>query len=236
MDLDNLDNIARHARAANLPIHFDPLKIAHAFHFEDEWLLNAWLLPENPFLGNTFLQVKAWKEARALVYGGIYSAPHLIMAMMLQRAVELAHSNRELSRDFFTLDDYAATLILQICNSGTRKLINRLLRWQVYDEIVSLDYQTPSEKIKSLAKGYKGRKAVADVLSKKLNISQEDVCVLILKGKDFRRVTLPFVANGRMSFLDEKPDHPLYRIRVYTNSELNLSKDLVYDLTMQEIS
>lgn len=230
MDIDNLDNVARYAKATNLftSDHLDSAEMACSFRFDKEWYLLD-------VASNSFSGMHAWKNLRWRVYNQIYSAPHLNMAMMLQRAVQFAYDEGELKSDFFLLDDYSAMLYLKLCNERTATLIRRLLRWECYDEVVSLEYENSWEKIRDLSRGWIGRKTVADVLSKKLNIPKEDICVVISKGRDRRKVTLPLVSAGKMRF-DEQLDTQVYRVKVYMRPELQISRELVKDLILQEVS
>lgn len=234
IDIDNLDNVGRFARAANISIpDFQARYISAMFRFSnDEWFfLDA--TPRGDFHEET---TKKWQGARAIVYNSIYSAPHLNLAMMLQRAVELAYSAGELEKEFFFLDDNAAILYLKMCNKGTTRLVNCALRWEWYDEVLNLDYTDPPEKLKTLSDDWSGRTHIADMLAGKLKIPKEDVCAMVSKGRDFRKITIPFVTSGGYRRFDTVTDTPIYRIRVYMPQSIQVSKESVKDLVIQEIS
>ncbi len=229
MDIDNLDNVGRFADAARIhtPI-FNAKGIASRFRFAGEWFfLDAKNLQE--MTGN-------WQNARKAVYKAIYSAPHLNLAMMLQRAVELAHSEEELEKDFFFLDDYAAMRFLKICNAETVCLVNRALRWEWYDEVLSLEYSDPPEKVKLLAAGWRGRRQIANMLAGKLRLSPADVCAWVSRGNESRKITIPFVSPDGSRRYDTTPDTPIYRVKVYMPKTVTASKELMRDLVLQEIS
>ena len=156
---------------------------------------------------------------------------------MLQRAVELAYVNGELVKDFFFLDDYAAMMYLGMCNLGTVHLLKNALRWNWYDEILSLEYTTDApEKLKKLSDFWSERTRVADMLAKKLQISRHHVCAMISRGTDYRKITIPFVTPSGRHRYDTSSDAPIYRVKIYMPSTVKASKELIKDLVMQEIT
>ncbi len=238
LDIDNLDNVARYAKATNIRINFRAEKIAELFSFENNLQTREWVFAVN-FLENVLLWLQSWKDAREIVYKSIYSVPHMNMASMLNRALEFACVENELMKDFFFLNDYGAILYLNTANKRTVALIRRLARWECYDEVLNLEYTNPSQKIKNLVDDLIGRKMIADMIANKLKINLEDVCVSVFRGKENRKITVPIVdSSGKMYFFNNNQNDFLqvYKIKVYLAPNLEISKEVIRDLVIEEIS
>lgn len=69
MDIDNLDNVGRYAKFANLDVKFDAMLLAQSFRFVN----SEWVLPIS-----VFDEAMRWKKARKIVYKDIYSDPEII--------------------------------------------------------------------------------------------------------------------------------------------------------------
>lgn len=221
LDVDNLDNIARFYLAVfGEKAPYDPATIASSFLWRD----NAWALSEA-----CFWQAKKWQETRERVYGLIYGYSHLAVAAMLYRAVELAFTDRELSESFFRMDDYQALNYLKTCNIRTRALVERLLCWQWYEEIFSHKTITPSKQMKAAAHSWRGRRQLTDAICARFPIAPEDVCAVIIKGRDKRRIELPFVYGNKKRF-DRSEAWPIYHVRVYVRPDISssLKKDMAF--------
>lgn len=219
LDTDNADNIARfHYAVFGNKSPYNPTMIASSFLWRD----NAWALSEA-----CFWQAKKWQEAREKVYKFIYGYPHLCIATMLYRAIELAFTEHQLSESFFRMDDCQALNYLRTCNARTHMLVERLLRWQWHEEIFSHKTVTPSKQMKAAASNWEGRRQLADAICARFHVAPEDVCVMIAKGREKRRVELPFVYGNKKRF-ERGEAWPIYHVRVYGYPDIaySLKKDI----------
>jgi HD superfamily phosphohydrolase len=219
MDIDNLDNVLRYSRAAHLGREFDAVKIAssltfkHGIRFENKHEFeNRWCL-----LGQCYDETRKWQEARAAVYECIYGAPHMRAAMMIHRALQLAFCEGEINTAFFLLDDRRAVdFLLKECNPQTRRLVDMAERWRWYETVKNIKLNNPGERIEKMASGWRGRAEFADLIARNFNLPQWMVCAYIGKGKDKRRITIPFLKpNNGTPFFDESDDRPYYRVGIY---------------------
>ena len=153
------------------------------------------------------------------MYRLIYGYPQLCIASMLYRAVELAFTEDQLHESFFRMDDYQALNFLRTCNTGTRVLVERLLRWQWYEEIFSHEMILPSKQVQAAADHWQGRKQLADAICGRFRIAPEDVCVFITKGRERRHLELPFIYGAKKRF-DQGSSWRIYHVNVYTPSAL----------------
>ena len=228
MDLDNLDNVGRHNRFAHLTdATYDAQKIASSFFFNGA----MWHLPES-----CFSDARVWQELRFRVYRHIYRSPHLNLAMMVYRALEIAFCEEEIENDFFFHDDNTALSYLRACNEKTARLVQSATRWAWYDEVVSAEFQNPSEKLRTLSAHWKGRKRLADTIAEKLGVSQEKVCAYIGAGKEKRRIHMPFITKNARAFYDNSDETPIYRVKVYVPNDLSEKKNAIHDIVLSEIS
>lgn len=221
IDGDNLDNIARfHYAALGGKASYDPIAIASSFLWRD----NAWALSEQ-----CFWQIKKWQEARERVYKFIYGYPHLAIATMLYRAVELAFTKHQLLESFFRMDDYQALNYLRTCNTRTRTLMDRLFCWHWYEEVFSHKTIMPSEQVKVAASSWKGRRQLTDAICARFPITPEDVCVVITKGREKRSIELPFVYGTKKRF-EKAEAWPIYHVRVYVHPNIrsSLKKEIAF--------
>ncbi|MFY9461989.1 MAG: hypothetical protein WAP51_02185 [Candidatus Sungiibacteriota bacterium] len=228
IDVDNLDNVFRYDMAASVgaPL-FMPIWIARSFRFEN----GAWLI-----LDECREETEKWQAARAMVYGAIYGKPHLNVAMMMYRAVELAFLQDELSKEFFFLDDSGAVnYLLTQCNPKTAHLVEKALRWEWFEEVVSVESATPANAIKLLASHRSGRTKLAGLISQTLGIPDEKISVYVGKGKDKRRITIPFVKKDGTTYLDQCDDSPIYRVKVYIAPDMTGKKNEIAEFVQEQI-
>lgn len=228
IDIDNLDNVGRFHLAAGLGRRpFDAVHISSSFRFDGkEWIL----------IDECFDEVQKWKHARAAVYGVVYGDPHLNVSAMMFRAMELAFSENNLSRDFFFLDDLQALeFLLNRCNVMTARLVQRALRWEWYEEVVCFEFTNPTDKRASLASHWSSRKKLADSICQRFGIPYEDVCVYAGKGKDVKEVTTPFTNERGEKRYDNGLLAPyIYRIKVYTSLRYLSKKCSIADFVAEE--
>lgn len=220
MDIDNLDNIGRYNIAANLGSEkFDALKIASNFRFSQN---SEWILLDRD---SCWEESQKWKTARAIVYASVYGMPHLVVAMMVYRAVEIAFCEGELSLDFFFLNDYEAiSYLLTKCNVWTKYLVERARRWDWYEEIVAIETTDPTPRFKELASDWKGRKYLADKLCGHFETEIDKICVYIGKGRDKRKIAVPFVSKTGNTRFDTGDDSPIYRVKVWVPGEMPINR------------
>lgn len=228
LDVDNLDNVGRYnfAVLSGAPM-FDAVKIAAAFQFTSR----GWCL-----FGECYDEAKKWQTSRLLVYRAIYGKPHLNVAAMLYRAVEIAFYAGELWREFFFLDDTRALdYLLFTCNDKTSSLIKRLLRWDWYKEIIAIETTEPSENLKTSASHFTGRRRLAQRISEIFHIPEEKICVYTGRGKDRRRILIPFItAHGKL-YHDDIDDRPIWRVKVYLAPEMIDRKNEIMAFVQKEL-
>ena len=227
LDLDNLDNISRFNKIASVDAErFDAAGIAASFRF----LNNKWVL-----LAESRKEVEKWHRARAAAYKAVYSFRNLNPTIMLYRAVEIAFCENDIRRAFFFLDDFAALdYLANKCNVYTSRLIERMLRWDWYEEFISVESENPSDKFEKMSTYWYHRKALADGIAKKFGLGPDGVCVFLSKGRDRRKVLLSFVAKDGEVFPDITDWPPIYRLKVYAAPHLDFSRkkriaEFVYD-------
>lgn len=211
MDIDNLDNVARYGKAACFPVEtFDGALIASSFRFDD----NRWTLD-----GRCFEETKKWQAARKTVYNILYGWPHLNLATMIYRALEIAYCANEIHPGFFHMaDEEAIEYLGSACNERTGILIERATNWDWYEEIVSLNYGELPKKLEEMPANWRGRKKMADLIAREFKLPEHEVLVYAGKGKDKRKITLPFT-GGHGGFFDESNNSPIYRVKVYVPRE-----------------
>jgi HD superfamily phosphohydrolase len=224
LDLDNLDNILRYAIAASLPGKKpNVIKVAVSFRFID----GKWYLLED-----CLEDVKKWQALRRLVYSSIYSNFNLSPVTMLYRAIYLAYRIGLIDANFFLLNDDEAVDYLSRCGGEVSRLLDRLISWKWYEEVFSLHSESYHRlPVMKLADNPMGELEIADTLCAQVKIDPEDICVYIGRGRDKKRVTVPFIpadpAEGKGHFfLVEDNDSPIYRFKVFVDPNLDVSKKL----------
>ncbi len=221
MDIDNLDNVGRYNLAADLGAEkFDAVKIASSFRLDSD-KSELFLLDRD----GVWKETQKWKTARGVVYASIYGMPHLVVAMMVYRATEIAFYENELSMDFFLLNDYEAiTYLLTKCNLRTKLLVERARRWNWYEEVVAIETTTPSARFKELAFDWKGRKYLADKLCEQFGREPDEICVYVGKGRDKRKITLPFISDFGEKRFDVADNEPIYRAKIWIPRDVSIDK------------
>ncbi|KKR84886.1 MAG: Deoxyguanosinetriphosphate triphosphohydrolase [Candidatus Uhrbacteria bacterium GW2011_GWF2_41_16] len=224
MDIDNLDNIHRYWMISNKQPLFDPILLASSFRFCDgKWMLDANMHPES----------RKWQKAREAVYAVIYGEPHLNTAKMLERAIWFAFEQGELSEAYFRMNDQEAVEYLQSCNEKTAFLANRVSTRDLYALCFAFETTKPSEKFLALSQKWDARYEVADAIAAHIKMPREAVCVHLGKGRDRRKIDLPFVRDDGSFFMDNSPPEclePIYRIKVYLDGEVHRHTIAVHDM------
>lgn len=212
MDIDNLDNVGRYwFFASNGERLFDTKLIAESFRFhQGKWHL----------LDICMQEVKKWQKARETVYALIYGAPHLNIVMMIWRALDLAFRKGELEKDFFHLSDGEAIDYLLGCNSDSAKLVQKAIGQERFTEAFCIETTNPSQKLRKMTEGDFQRGNLADMICSSFSLPAWAVCAHISKGKDKRKVELPFIGQSGAGCFDQEKCDPLYRIKVYVDREL----------------
>ncbi|MDO8482489.1 MAG: hypothetical protein Q7S86_01560 [bacterium] len=228
MDIDNLDNVGRYAYAENLDVDFDAMLIAESFKFNGtEWTLPAYIFDE----------AMKWKKARATVYGNVYKEPNLVADTMIYRAVEIAYYQGKIDKNFFFLnDEQAIEYLREKCDLAVLRLVDKVTRWDWYKSAFRYETLYPSKKFADSA-NQKGKKELADKILNALPISEEDVCVIISKGRDVRKITVPFVFPDGSRKYDEEEERTIYRVRIYISPEITEKKtiDIIEELVRHEL-
>jgi HD superfamily phosphohydrolase len=216
LDVDNLDTFRYDYFAKLGGIDYDPVKIAGSFRFEN----NCWVLDKS-----CRSNVAAWKMHRAMVYRKAYSSQHLSAVSMVHRALEFAFLEGELNPNFFFLSDEGAVDYLRIkCNQKTVKLMEMASRWQWYDLAYDFETTEPGEWLLAASAKWQSRMDLADLVNLNLGVPKESVCCYIDRGRDTRKVEIPFSEGGKLEFDNEK-ETPIYRIKIFTDPAIGDHKE-----------
>ena len=239
MDIDNLDNVGRYNLSANLGAEkFNAIKIASSFRLNHSGCFDnksGWFILDKD---SVWEEAQKWKKARRIVYSSIYGTPHLSVAMMVYRAVEIAFFENEIGFDFFLFNDHEAiAYLLTKCNSRTRRLVEKARRWDWYEEIIAIETANPTLKLKELASNWKSRKYIADKLCERFSRGEPDAfCVYIGKGKDKRKIIVPFVYDTGDKRFDLCDDSPIYRFKVWMDRKETVNRKELKYYTQELIS
>lgn len=234
MDVDNLDNVGRYwfVRSGGEKL-FDAEFIASSFHalltdgfIDSEWMLKSVCLDET----------KKWQQARGMVYGKIYGEPDLNGAMMIYRAVYLAQELGEITENFFHLSDTQAIEYLLSCNEWSVHLARRTVSHDWYKMIYSVETTEPSSGLLNVAKLDASRVAVANYICEQLKVPKGMVCAYTGRGKDLRKITLPFIHPGGSVTYDPSDPKPIYRFKVYIDPDYLHKAESVKSLAEYMIS
>ena len=145
--------------------------------------------------------------------------------MMIFRAIDLAYREGQIDVDFFLTSDDEAISYLAGCNDRTSTLVQRAMYWSWYEEVFAVELPYATSVIGNLAEDSGNRGVIADLICEDLGLEPEDVCVYVGKGKERRRVTIPFIsADGEKIFFDDSNGDSAYRFRVFANPELEPAK------------
>lgn len=217
MDVDNLDNVGRYwfVRSGGEKL-FDAEFLASSFStlLKDGIIDSEWLLK-----GDCIEEAKKWQQARRLVYGKIYGEPDLNGAMMIYRAVYLAQELGEITEEFFHLSDTQAIEYLLSCNEWSAHLARRTVAHNWYKLIYSVETAEPSPGLLNVAKFDTSRSAVANYICEQLKVPNGMVCAYTGKGKDLRKITLPFIHSDGSVTHDSSDPKPIYRYKVYIDPD-----------------
>lgn len=211
MDIDNLDNVGRYwFYASGGEKLYNAVEIAGSFRFRDR----KWVLLES-----CRKESEEWQKAREAVYAIIYGAPHLSMVMMVHRALDLALEKGELAPGFFHLSDGEAIDFLLGCNENSAKLVQKVIGQQRHTEVFCMQTFAPAPRLREFASDFCWRARLSNDICSTFSLPAWAVCVHVSKGKDRRRVELPFVSQCGAESFDQGDHGPLYRIKVYVDRE-----------------
>ncbi len=213
MDVDNLDNVGRYwftCTGGEKPFNGEAIASAYRLGREVPCYL--------PF--ERMVEARKWQDTRALVYRKVYDEPDLGGAMMIFRAMDLAHKHGEITEDFFYLSDIEAMGFLSRCNARSAFLVRQAVNRQWYKMVYAVETKKPSEKlIANCDNVYDTRSTVADQLAEKFKIPPHAVCVYVGKGRGVRTIHLPFVRADKSLVKDERATKQTYRFKVYVAPE-----------------
>lgn len=118
IDIDNIDNTLRYGVSGGIvrSPHYSPKKLVGAFR-----IING-----RPVLhSSAHSEVEQWKRLRDNVYTLVYNDANQRGGMMLQRAIDLAYQESQITGQFFCLTDNEALHFLsEQTNSRSGSLIN----------------------------------------------------------------------------------------------------------------
>ncbi|MDR3582354.1 MAG: hypothetical protein P4L67_03725 [Candidatus Pacebacteria bacterium] len=225
MDVDNLDNVLRYQFVSNGARTFDPRRIAGSYRFRNgRWELSLDCLEE----------VRKWQAARREVYGAIYGDPHVALASMAYRAVELVFQDDALPDEFFRFTDDEAFEFLSL-NDDARPLIEDLRAGRCYEEVASVETVAPKNGLRYFADHeWNARGMVAEYVARRSGIPSSAVCAYCGKGRDTRRIDIPFVDAHGGEYRDDAPAEPIYRLKIFVHPEHaddRIVREYAYSLT-----
>ncbi len=220
MDIDNLDNVNRYwFTARNGEILFDAPSIASSFIFNQT--TQAWELDDR-----CFAETEKWQDARGKVYGLVYGDPHQNACMMLYRAVAIAFARGEIQKWFFHLTDNEALEYLgSQCNPNSSRLAKRVAYRVWHKEVFSIETTAPSPRLRKFCEPWDARTIIADHLCKELHLPLRAICAYVGKGKDKRRIELPFVDKHGVRRFDHDRHDPIYRVKIYIDPEFEITEE-----------
>lgn len=210
MDVDNLDNVGRYwfVRSGGERL-FDAEMIASSYRFYDRWSLDIRCMED----------AAKWQVARGRVYGEIYKEYELNANMMIYRAVYLAEVLGEIKEDFFHLSDTQAVEYLLECNAWSSHLARRAMAHEWYPLVYSLETTEPPKTFADRCKMESFRSMVADYTREQLKVPAGMVCAYAGKGRDVRKIELPFVHPDGSVTHDQSDPKPIYRLKVYLDPD-----------------
>lgn len=210
MDVDNLDNVLRYEFTATGERSFNAMLIASSFRFRrGRWELLRECLDE----------ARKWQKARAKVYGIVYGSPHCALAMMTYRAVDLVFRARKLPEVFFRFTDVEAFDFLWT-NDDARPLIEAVRAGRPYEEVVGIETTVPERGLRlSADRAWNARGDIAAWMAAQTGIPAWAVCAYCGKGRDARKITVPFVDDDGKEYWDDLEADPIYRLKVFVHPE-----------------
>jgi HD superfamily phosphohydrolase len=210
IDIDNLDNVLRYEFASTGRRLFDARRIASSYRFRrGRWEFTMDVLDE----------VRKWQAARKSVYGGIYGHPHLVLGSMAYRAVDLVFAEQGLPEEFFRFTDSDAFAFLQT-NENARHLIEAVLAGRRYEEVTSVETIAPEFGMRRLAEStWNARGKIAKYVASNAGVPPWAVCAYFGKGRDVRKIDIPFVDARGKEYWDDVEADPIYRLKVFVHPE-----------------
>ncbi|MEK7643621.1 MAG: hypothetical protein AAB372_04215, partial [Patescibacteria group bacterium] len=158
-----------------------------------------------------------WRQARNAVYRDLYADPHLNVAMMLYRIVDLTYRAGRLESDFFLLNDADALVWLR--ERGQKELFAMLDSWRWYPEIYRAEIETPSARLITASRDPMLRGTLADLIAEHCNIAPHQVCIYAGEGRDDRVVDLPFLKDDGTVIQTREKKRKLWRITIYLDPD-----------------
>ena len=210
IDIDNLDNVLRYEFASTGQRLFDARRIASSYRFRrGRWEFPMDILDE----------VRKWQAARKSVYGGIYGHPYLAFGSMAYRAVELVFAEEGLPEEFFRFTDSDAFAFLQT-NENARHLIEAVLAGRQYEEVTSIETIAPEFGMRRLAEStWNARGKIAKYVANNARVPPWAVCAYLGKGRDVRKIDIPFLDAHGKEYWDDIETDPIYRLKVFAHPE-----------------
>lgn len=156
---------------------------------------------------------------------------------MLQRAIDLAYQDNQITDQFFRLnDDEALHFLSEQTNSRSSILINDATNRRFYDQVLTWSDTTPlpNKAHQTYFDHWRGRGILADELCSALHLDQKDICAFVGVSRGPKSITLPFW-NEDQGFTP----HPFesvetsYQVRIYLNPKLHDKSPQVVQLARQ---
>mgnify|MGYP000305321635 CR=1 FL=1 len=218
MDLDNIDNTARHTHHTGGTSFHDPEILAAAFLYSEQ----GWRLQP----GSETL-VQQWRATRRFIYGWLNSDQHALVCAMVYRAAEMLFSTGKLPAGFFRYHDTEAVEYLSTCGEpGVEKLMHAALSWNWYSLAYVKTYATEVPvALASIGEDWAMRKKVSDAIASAWKLAPEQICLEAVWGKSDRQVTIPILHSDGTEMLDTEPSQDTFRFRVWTDPSVNIHKD-----------
>jgi HD superfamily phosphohydrolase len=233
IDLDNLDNSLRLARAfgayADQPLPYNPLLLLRAFRLGSGGLS----------LSSSYLtQLTGWLECRQTLYDKVLYQDHkLAPASMLYRALETCYDQGLLKESFFRMGEGEAMLyLLHGASDSAKELIDNALHWRHYQPLWR--NQGNDEYLKRLTNDWWLAKSLADGIAKNLKCKPHHIALTANRSRSHKPIHLPFTGEwaGACESIFRR-DQDKYTLAVYKkHSTKPLSLDRVDDAIAQALS
>ncbi len=217
MDLDNIDNTARHTHHTGGTSLHDPEVLAAAFEYSHQ----GWYLQP----GSEIL-IQQWRATRRYIYGWLNSDEHALVCAMVYRAAEILFSSQMLPADFFRYHDTEAIEFLSSCGElGVEKLMQAAMSWNWYSLAYVSTYTTEvPAALLAIGNNWVMRKNAADAIASLCKLTPEQVCLEAVWGKSDRQVTIPILNPDGTEVLDVEPSQDTFRFRVWIDRSADVQE------------
>lgn len=201
IDLDNLDNVLRyalHTGCLDNKDQFIGMGVAASFF----WNTKNWVFQDSEHEPNNALKLflRNWKRLRREVYHDISTPPHLVVGTMLFSAIWQAYENGRIKPEHFLLND---SQMLALLFEASPVMMEKLARWQWFEEVFCFESVTPTERWASIANDTVHRMSLAQNLASRLNTDINNLTVYVGFNRKERKICVPVTGLGQEMIADD---------------------------------